>query len=345
MEWSDVVNKRQKRLRASGGGQSQGGTPALLELARHLRAALLPQPRSHGNGSVQAEWLCAPCGSGNWQTRAHCRHCGAKKGAPKSPVKPAGAASAGKGASSAAEADLPSKKDTEQGEQGSRPPAPEERCAAANAQADALEASAATLRAAGLADRAAQLEKEAADFRKKGEGPPPGRRLDLAKAFLGRCEARARKALEAVDAARTMLHDAEVVQKTTEKEVEDATQQLAKLRAEFGPGGDAAMGMDADAVQLQRQQETELAKLREVLRHTEAERDLYAARSAGGAPKLPATNPNDLSLEELEAELKLAQNAFADALKEGREEAGDPARVRLLAELSEQVQVAKRRRM
>ena len=294
----------------------------MRELARQLRAALLPQPRGRGNGSVQAEWLCAPCGTSNWQTRAHCRHCSSKKGAPKTQTKPAGAAAAGKGVNSAAETDHTAKKEGEQGEQVGRPPAPEVRCAEANAQADALEASAATLRAAGLADRAAQLEKEAAELRKRGEGPPPGRRLDLAKAFLGRCEARARKAAEAVDAAKAKFRDADVVQKTADKEVEDAT-QLAKLR-EVGPGSDAAMGTDADtAQQQQQQQEAELAQLREVLRRTEAERD--AARAAGGAPKVPAANASDKSLEELEAELKRAQVAFADALKEDCEEAGDPA--------------------
>ena len=243
---------------------------------------------------------------------------------------------------SEAKTDQTAKKEGVQGEQVERPPAPEVRCAEANAQADALEASAATLRAAGLAERATQLEKDAAELRKKGEGPPEGRRLDLAKAFLSRCEARARKAAEAVDAAKAKLRDAEALQKTADKEVEDATQQLAKLRAEVGPGSDAAMGTDADtAQQQQQQQEAELAQLREVLRRTEAERD--AARAAGGAPKVPAANASDKSLEELEAELKCAQDAFADALKEGREEAGDPARARQLADLSEQV-AAKRRR-
>ena len=320
----------------------------MRELPRQLRAALLPQPRGRGNGSVQqvgAEWLCAPCGASNWQTRAHCRHCSKKKGTEKTQTAPAGAAAAGKGDNSEAKTDQTAKKEGVQGEQVERPPAPEVRCAEANAQADALEASAATLRAAGLAERAMQLEKDAAELRKKGEGPPEGRRLDLAKAFLSRCEARARKAAEAVDAAKAKLRDAEALQKTADKEVEDATQQLAKLRAEVSPGSDAAMGAGADAA-LQQQQEAELAQLREAWRRAEAARD--AARAAGSfvppplaPPMVLAANPSDKSLEVLEAELKRAQDGFSDALKMGHQEAGDPARIRVLADLSEQVAAAR----
>ena len=48
------------------------------------------------------------------------------------------------------------------------------------------------------------------------------------------------------------------------------------------------------------------------------------------------------SFEQLETELKEAQDAFADALKHGHKEAGDPMRVRILADISEQVVIARR---
>ena len=57
-----------------------------------------------------------------------------------------------------------------------------------------------------------------------------------------------------------------------------------------------------------------------------------------------ATNIIDKSLEEFEAELKRVQDAFADGLKAGREEAVSPAGARQLADLCEQV-AAKRRRV
>ena len=279
----------------------------MRKLARQFRAARLPHPRGRGNGSVQqvgAEWLCAPCGASNWQTRAHCRHCSKKKGTEKTQTAPAGAAAAGKGDNSEAKTDQTAKKEGVQGEQVERPPAPEVRCAEANAQADALEASAATLRAAGLAERATQLEKDAAELRKKGEGPPEGRRLDLAKAFLSRCEARARKAAEAVDAATAKLRDAEVLQKSAVKKVEDATQQSQNC------GQRSAQA----ATQSWARTPTPRSSRRPSWRNF-ARRCVAPRQSATRRERVPAANASDKSLEELEAELKRAQDAFDDALK------------------------------
>ena len=56
------------------------------------------------------------------------------------------------------------------------------------------------------------LEKEAEELLRKNEALPAGKRLDLAQAYLNRCQARARKAAEAADAARQQLAAAESAQ-------------------------------------------------------------------------------------------------------------------------------------
>ena len=231
-----------------------------------------------------------------------------------------------------------------------RPPAPKVRCAEAKAQAEALEASAGALRTAGLPERAEELEREATELRKKNVELPAGRRLDLARTYLGRCEARGRRADEAVEAARAKLLEAEVLKASADKETADAQAQLEKLRGDLtGAGGDDAMaapedelGGDAEkrlAARVQAQQR-ELEQLR---------RDLGLAQEAMMATQPAATVPLDTfgdekGLEELETELRRAQEAYTKAVREGGTEAQDPAQARQLAELSEQV-AAKRRRV
>ena len=317
------------------------------ELGRALRAPLRPAlrpPRREAGGAAGAaagtprpQWQCTGCGTHNWPDRAQCRSCSKLKGAKREPQTPKPEAAKVTAGRAPAEDGVRAKE---------RPPPPEVRCAEARAQADALAASAATLKAAGLGDHAAELEKEAAELRKKSEAPPAGRRLDLAQAYLGRCEARARKAADAVEAAKAKAAEEEALQRTADKEVEDAKEQVEKLRGELGPGGgDAAMGgEDGSAEERLRDQEAELAQLRRDLGRVQAERD-EARAAAQLAPTAPLdTEGDEKGLEELEAELRQKQEAFAKAVREGNEEAQDLVRVRQLAELSEQV-AAKRRRV
>ena len=232
-----------------------------------------------------------------------------------------------------------------------RPAGPEARCAEARRQADALQASAAALKEAGLADRAAELEKEAAEVRKRSEVPPAGRRLDLAQAYLGRCEGRSRKAATAAEAVRKQLSDAEQVQQDADKEVVEAQEQLEKLRAELAPTeADTAMAApEGEAEERLRTQEAELEQLRAALARAAGERDeaLAAGRAQPGPAPPPLASEGgaavERSLEELEAELKRARAALQEALHEGGADAHDPARLRQLADLSERVG-AKRQR-
>ena len=246
---------RSRRLRAQDGGRAQGGDPAVLGLARQLQAALQPRPRGlPGTGRTQRpseprtpEWCCGACKAPNWASRAHCRRCGHAKAARPPPptaktaadLKREAEAAARRAAAlkQAAEAKATAEGAAPQQDQGSdRPPAPEARSAESAAQAAALESSAAALRAAGLGDRAAELDADAARLRKRVAAPPPGRRLDLAEAYCGRCEVRARKAADAVAAAEQALALAEQPHAAALQELDDARAQVLKLRDDLAAG-------------------------------------------------------------------------------------------------------------
>jgi hypothetical protein len=192
----------------------------------------------------------------------------------------------------------------------SRPPAPEVRCAEAKAQAEALEASAGVLRTAGLKERAEGLEREAAELRKKNVELPAGRRLDLAEGYASRCEARGRKAAEAVAAAKAKLLEAEALQRAADQETVDAQAQLEKLRAELGTRGvDDAMreaSPDAGGEAEQRlaarvwAQEAELQQLRQVRSQAQAERT--------------APSEEDPELHSLRAKLRRTEEERDEAL-------------------------------
>ena len=166
-----MVGARTRRLRARDGGQPQGGDPALRELAREFRAALLSPPRGGGRDlERRPEWRCAPCGASNWLDRSCCRACGKNKGSKKIVSKT-------EAAKPATEKDAVDKSAAEESAR-SHPLAPEVRAAEAEMKAAALESSAATLRAAGFADKAEGLDAEAKELRKQAATlPPPGRRL------------------------------------------------------------------------------------------------------------------------------------------------------------------------
>ena len=80
--------------------------------------------------------------------------------------------------------------------------------------------------------------------------------------------------------------------------------------------------------------------LRPARRRTEGERDEARAASTGTAQ--PSGAPVK-TLEELEAELKRAQQEFAAALKDNRDEKRDAVCVRRLADFTEPVATKRRR--
>ena len=67
----------------------------------------------------------------------------------------------------------------------------------------------------------------------------------------------------------------------------------------------------------------------------------HPAPMAVTASDCAAAETQSKSLPQLEAELTQAQDTFVDALKHGHKEAGDPVRVRTLADISEKVAVAR----
>ena len=81
MAWQKVPARHG---RGKGGQGQQSLHPELQELAREVRAALLPQPHA-GNGAKGAmkgggrqekpEWMCAACGTYNFMTRTASRQC------------------------------------------------------------------------------------------------------------------------------------------------------------------------------------------------------------------------------------------------------------------------------
>ena len=201
---------------------------------------------------------------------------------------------------------------------GSRAPAPEERTAKANAQAEALELSAASLRTAGLPDRAAEQEAEAARLRKQAAAatPPPGRRLDELEGYLARCQRRARTAAAATQTAETALAEANKAQAEADTEERDATAKLEQLRADLTRSDVAMPDASAKEPGEATEAEAELAKLRAVLRATEEQRD--AAHLAAGHPPPEPEEPLSREAEtELEEKLQEAQTALAAALGRG----------------------------
>ena len=137
-----MAGARNRRLRARDGGQAQGGDPAVRQLARDLRAALMPQPRGALSRATRfPEWRCTPCGASNWADRSCCRACGKPKGSklPNSAKRAAdlrreAAATAKRAESLTKAAEAKGAAASTQNKQASRPPAPEARAADAEAQ-------------------------------------------------------------------------------------------------------------------------------------------------------------------------------------------------------------------
>ncbi len=190
------------------------------------------------------------------------------------------------------------------------------RAAEAEKHAAALEASAATLREAGLEEQAAAQEKEAAQRRKQAALPSDGKRLDLLKAFVARCEKRAEKSEEAVLAAQGALEDALVDRDEAEAELKAAEAQLATLRLSGATGaepeskrgrwGDADAPADATAAteELQRTQQ----RLAE-------EQRLHADLKRRTAKPVELEG---LGAQELRQRLEAAAAAYTTAVQEGR---------------------------
>ncbi len=360
-----MAGARSRRLRARDGGQPQGGGLRGL-LAEELRRALLPRPRG-SEAPRRTEWTCAPCSATNWSDRSKCRSCGKAKGAKKTEGALPGASAwpslGGKGGKGKGSGDGKDDDKNATEEKKERPPAPEARAAELVKQAAALESSACSLRLAGLEDRAKELDAEAAALRKRAEGPTPGKRVDLAEAYLRRCEARAAKAKEAEIAAEKALKDAKKDVLATDKELADATAQLNKLRKDLAPelpgtkrgrwteaAADDEVEADKDhkddqAVKQAKleEQEAELATLRAKL--AEAEAQVTPATAPPGSTEANDQEMVDLKPEELAELQKQLGEAAADhsaACAKGGDEAKNREKLEMLATLATQCAKGKR---
>ncbi len=362
-----MAGSRERHRRARDGGQPQGGNPLRELLRQELRAALLPRPRGE-EAQRRPEWACAPCGASNWADRTKCRSCGKPKGAKQADTPPTGStawpllpgARGAKGGKGKGDADAKDDgKEDQESKKTERPLAPEARSAELEAQAAALTSSALALRTAGLLEKAKELETEAAALRKRAEPLPPGKRLDAAEGFLKRCEARATKAADAEKAAENALKTAREEKVKADKELLEAQDQLKALRKALAPEREAgskrprwsdseppADEETKDATTLLQEKEQELTKLREKLRQAEA---------ASAAPPRNTNEKKDeaaedqemadaTNLENLEEELRKLLAEHARAAQEGLPEAKDPSRLRALADMTERVDNAKRRR-
>ena len=158
--------------------------------------------------------------------------------------------------------------------------------------------------------------------------------LSAARSAVERHELKLREMHEENDQLRENLSAATAAFKAAESDLEAAKERLFTLAA---PAPTPSL-LESE-VALRR----EAATLREALRRAEAERD--EARAAGDMALLSSATPrgrgladaSDITLEELEAELKRVQDAFKHALMVGHKQIGDPARIRTLADLTEQV--------
>jgi hypothetical protein len=205
---------RTRAHRARDGGQPQGGDPAVRELARQLRAALMPRPRSglrddrsprrspQVDRAPREEWLCG-CGTTNWDDRRRCREC-------RAPVRAAAALCQ---PNSTAPRSWPSPPADAFPPLPPRVPAPPPHTLRPKQQVAALQSALAAARAAGapedviegLRDAVLDAGRAAADSR------PLGARLDSARAKAARaatrCEAAAMAAQAAADAHLAALDE------------------------------------------------------------------------------------------------------------------------------------------
>ena len=184
-----------------------------------LLESLFRQPHRGGDGqrsgfqkSRGPQWQSRHCnGLPNDQSRACCRGCGAARpagvrpsgpdgrSAPRAPDVAPGAPGSAAAPSGAAVTAVPPRA------WPPRPPAPEERAAAAAGKAAALDCAADVLRQAGLEAEANALKKPAARLAKDARGVKPGARLDACAAFVERAERRLAAARADVEAAEAAL--------------------------------------------------------------------------------------------------------------------------------------------
>ena len=158
--------------------------------------------------------------------------------------------------------------------------------------------------------------------------------LSSARSALERHELKLREMHEENDQLRESLDAATLALKSAETDLEAAKERLFTL-----PAPAVIPSPLVSELEMRR----EAATLREALRRAEAERD--EARAASAFARLPSATPrgrgladaSQATLEELEAELRRAQDAFKHALMAGFAESNDPSRIRVLLELTEQV--------
>ena len=193
------------------------------------------------------------------------------------------------------------------------------------------------------------------------EHKPVGQRIDAARKRVREAEAaceRADDAIATAQAARSRAADAvaaaqaaleqcmsEAAVEPTPAEAEDrdllmasalhnilvATETTWPLHA-GGPPERLVQALQAGAQALARQRSTTPPRSPTAPVAAVEDADLESSRA----------ETETKSFEQLETELKEAHDAFADALKHGHKEAGDPMRVRILADISEQVVIARR---
>ena len=192
------------------------------------------------------------------------------------------------------------------------------------------------------------------------ERKPVGQRIDAARKRVREAEAaceRADDAIATAQAARSRAADAVAAAQTaleqcmseaavepTPAEAEDrdllmasalhnilvATETTWPLHA-GGPPDRLVQALQAGAQALARQRSTTPPRSPTAPVAAVEDADLDSSRA----------ETETKSFEQLETELKETQNAFADALKHGHKEAGDPMRVRILADISERVVIAR----
>ena len=158
--------------------------------------------------------------------------------------------------------------------------------------------------------------------------------LSSARSALERHELKLREMHEENDQLRESLDAATLALKSAETDLEAAKERLFTL---------PAPAVTPPPLVSELEMRREAATLREALRRAEAERD--EARAASAFARLPSATPrgrgladaSQATLEELEAELRRAQDAFKHALMAGFAESNDPSRITILLEVTEQV--------
>ena len=242
MEWEETGGRKRRRRAARDQASLQ---PAVTQLAKDLRAALLPRPTERK--PRKPEWRCPACSTTNFMDRASCRWCSAARAAGPATTAAAGSggnASKPQGIQQGAQqprlpagsvwANTPGKQQHQQ-QQAPRTPA---------AKVAALEQALGAARSAGASqDALSALEAEVAGARQKAADTRPlGARLDSARAKEKRMAAK-------VAAAEEAMQQALENQRVAVAQHEEAQAELNLLLAAQVPGdGESAMQQSARAL-------------------------------------------------------------------------------------------------